>query len=294
MEYDDNTSIKLNYASSVACPSPINVGGQPLNVDAKIGGVARFSVKVSNPNLVYRWYRYDGQTWNPLNSNEFYSGVETNTLTIGNLPVSFAGNKYYCEIRNAQCVWNSTSAVLSVCGETVEQPMSAKVRAGDSIFFQAKTNDSRTEYIWQVSDGSGFILCDTTRYTITAGGQKLAIMKVPLNLNNARFRCLMKAPGCSTDTSSEATLTVETGTAVEEAVPVVPLTLSPNPANTILNISPTSGFISCYCYVTNALGQVVAAFLVDGETSSLDISSLSNGLYNLRLGNRSQMFVVTH
>lgn len=86
---------------------------QPGNVQAYPNTDVVFSMAASgNPN--YQWQENTGSGWNNLENNATYSGVNSDTLYIYNVLLSYNGNLYRCEITSGNCSGISDSALLEV------------------------------------------------------------------------------------------------------------------------------------------------------------------------------------
>ena len=72
--------------------------------------------------------------------------------------------------------------------------------------------------------------------------------------------------------------------------PENPILVYPNPASNSLTISKTSED-SSEGYIYNVRGKVLMSFNLQSQTSTVDISSLSPGLYFLLLDNQSTKFI---
>ena len=67
-------------------------------------GNAVFTVSVATGTYTYQWKILNSSgAWVNVVDNVTYSGANTNTLTLNNVPISFDNNQYYCEITSATC-----------------------------------------------------------------------------------------------------------------------------------------------------------------------------------------------
>jgi len=65
-----------------------------------------------SPN--YQWQENTGSGWIDLENNSTYSGVDNDTLTIHDVPLSFNGYTYRCELADGECMVISDTALLEV------------------------------------------------------------------------------------------------------------------------------------------------------------------------------------
>ncbi len=62
----------------------------------------------------YQWQENTGSGWNDLQNNQIYSGVNNDTLTIYDVPLSFNGYTYRCLLSAGNCTVISDTALLEV------------------------------------------------------------------------------------------------------------------------------------------------------------------------------------
>ena len=99
-------------------PEAIIITAQPQDSTVEVNAAANFIVEAENTNN-YQWQvSEDGENWeNVINGGEnpIYSGVETNSLTINNVPVSYNGYMYRAQLGTNNCeVLVTEEAVLTV------------------------------------------------------------------------------------------------------------------------------------------------------------------------------------
>ncbi|MBE1613518.1 hypothetical protein IDF54_01390 [Flavobacterium sp. SaA2.13] len=76
---------------------------------------ATFSVSLSGTGYTYQWkVLNESGVWVNVTNDANYSGATTNTLDIQDIPFSFNGNQYYCEITSSNCDLVSNAAQLNI------------------------------------------------------------------------------------------------------------------------------------------------------------------------------------
>ena len=108
----------LYGATTVSCPelnfsTPNNVAcasrgmGMPIFLEDQ-NGMSVFSG-------MYQWKILDNGNYVPLTNNGLYSGTTSMFLVINNVPLSFDGNQYICEVTMSDgCVYVSDPIILNV------------------------------------------------------------------------------------------------------------------------------------------------------------------------------------
>ena len=79
------------------------------------------SVSVDSGSYTYQWKTLNSSNvWVDVTNNANYSGATTNTLTLNNVPNSFNGLQYYCEITSPSCNLISNAAQLNILSPLVD------------------------------------------------------------------------------------------------------------------------------------------------------------------------------
>lgn len=93
----------------------------PLSSDICENSNTSFSVSVDSGSYTYQWKTLNSSNiWVNVTNNANYSGAITNTLTINNVPNSFNGLQYYCEITSPSCNLASNAAQLNILTPLVD------------------------------------------------------------------------------------------------------------------------------------------------------------------------------
>jgi subtilisin-like proprotein convertase family protein len=104
-----NITININQLPAVTVP--------PSNLTICAGGTATFAVTATGAGITYQWQESTngGITYTTITNGGAYSGANTNTLTIANVPATFNNNRYRVVI-GGTCPPNaiSAAAILTV------------------------------------------------------------------------------------------------------------------------------------------------------------------------------------
>ena len=119
---------------------------QPKSIAVKSGSKAKFSVKVSGPNLQYQWYS------RPRESGD-WTLIEGATMADYSFVawVSMSGSQYYCHVWNDDDAFDSTFATLAVTpvpASIKTEPKDATVKSGAKAKFSVKAQGPSLQYQW--------------------------------------------------------------------------------------------------------------------------------------------------
>lgn len=111
----DEATLTVNTAPAIT--------SHPSNQTIGFGGNTSFSVTATGTNLIYQWQENNGSGWNNISnggSNPAYSGANTVTLTLTNVPESYDSYDYRCVVSGI-CSPSATSnsanlTVTFICG----------------------------------------------------------------------------------------------------------------------------------------------------------------------------------
>ena len=176
----------------------VNVASQPQAQSVCVGQTATFTVTaqaISGNPLTYQW-TYNG---NPLTNSGTISGVNTNSLQIGNAQNSHAGT-YACIIGSGCNSITSTSATLTVGAGNVnitQEPQSASVCQGGTQSFSVVTQGATVSYQWKKNGNT------------IAGATNASLTLSNINSGDAgNYTVDLIGGSCGTLTSQPGTLTV--------------------------------------------------------------------------------------
>jgi hypothetical protein len=99
--------------SNGSIANSIEIIDQPDSVKSYPDNDVAFKV-TSLGNSEYQWQENTGSGWANLQNNGIYSGVNTDSLTISDVPLSFNGYLYQCELTKEECIVITDIALLEV------------------------------------------------------------------------------------------------------------------------------------------------------------------------------------
>lgn len=107
--------LPVTFTDGAVIASNALIQSQPQNVSIHEGMSTSFSTIASNA-ATYRWLesRDSGNNWSYLEDDIHYTGVHTSQLSLVNIPVSFNGYLFHCNLSNGSCITVTTNARLSV------------------------------------------------------------------------------------------------------------------------------------------------------------------------------------
>lgn len=149
-----------------------------------------------------------GATFQTLSNGMIYSGVTTNTLSVGNIDASLNGIQYRAVLQACGTGVNSNAATLNVLPNTTIDDFitSPPVCAGENASFSIDA-DNATGFQWEINTGSGFEPIVEGGIFSGAATSTLSLNGVTSDLHTAEIRCVVSGI-CNTIQSSNALLFV--------------------------------------------------------------------------------------
>jgi hypothetical protein len=193
----------------------------------------------------------------------------------------FDGGIYYCEVFNGAGLIKSDDIMMSVKPKAmvVSGPVDISAYDGDTVIFnQSVVGALPIGYQWQ-KDGVDIPGAVFHTYTIHNVG--------PDDIGDYRS---IVSNECHTDTSATAKLEVSPGPGVDENPAGWPFNVVPNPAATVLTITPDQNSIISACSILTLHGDVLYNHERKiGGSFTIPVVQLSPGLYILKVstGHRS-------
>jgi len=111
--------IAVNYANGAVEPGNPVISTQPQSITVIAGKNASFQV-ISPDASGYQWEQSmdNGMTWNALTDGGFFSGSQSNQLSITEIPVAFNDYQFRCFAGYENCFTISDIAILEVDSAT--------------------------------------------------------------------------------------------------------------------------------------------------------------------------------
>jgi len=143
----------------------------------------------------------------------------------------------------------------------------------------SNSSSNATTYSWDFGDGSGTSPLENPTYTYTANGT--------YNV------CLTASNATSSDETCKDVDITNIGGAIEDAILDASLNIFPTPASDVVNITLSSNsFSNVTVEFFNVLGEsVMAPVYLNGNATSIDVSSLAEGNYIVKLNSHNGVAV---
>jgi hypothetical protein len=199
-----------NCVVTAACPAPA-ISSHPQNRVTCEGGSTSFTVAASNAST-YQWQVNTGAAWANV-SGSVYSGANTTSLSLTNIPLSYNNYQYRCVVTGAcNNPVNSNPATISVnSGAAItSQTLSDTICRGASTSMSVSTIGTVSGYQWQMAVATVGVFFNVPNAPPFSGVNtaNLVITKVPDSLNGYIFRCVVVGGLCPNINSSNIPITV--------------------------------------------------------------------------------------
>jgi len=199
-----------------------SIVSNPIGQTVCVGNKIVFGVQANGTGLSFRWQVNKGSGFEYLLSDNNYENVYSSLLLIKNIPSSFNNYEYRCEVFSSCLSVFSNAAILQV-DPTITilgQPVNKTICQNNSTTFNVSAvhiGGGSVSYQWQISF-NGLNYSNLNNSTVYQGvtTSTLSLSNVQMNLNNAKFRCLINNYCQTID-------------AVLNVIPVV--TITSNPSN---------------------------------------------------------------
>lgn len=193
-------------------PYPV-IGDQPDNKSVCDGDNAFFAVGHNATTPGYQWQisTNGGGIWANLANNATYSGVDSDTLRISNIPFTFDTYQYRCIVtKSGLCSTTSAAALLTVYeypGVT-DEPDDEEICENDNTSFTIDATGGVLSFQWQIFNGTGYDDLTAVAPYSDVDQKTLVISSAPSTLNGKRYRCKITESGLCSSYTNFATLTV--------------------------------------------------------------------------------------
>jgi hypothetical protein len=123
----------LTFAGSIS--NGLVITSQPDSVQAYPDNDVIFTVGVSG-SMTFQWQENTGSGWVSLQNNSTYNGVDNDTLTISDVPISYNGYLYRCALTSGNCSDTSEAGLLEVALAYPTATLGTVVSCPESIVFE--------------------------------------------------------------------------------------------------------------------------------------------------------------
>jgi gliding motility-associated-like protein len=166
-------ALTSNSAKITLNPSKINIIRQPISNTLCPGAAAIFELTASGNGIKYKWQEKTpgSNGFSDINEGGIYSGADSSTLKIANIPSSMSGNQYRA-LLTGSCGATATSKtdtltlmttpLLSLGKDTVYCPIPGSM-------YILTANSGFVNYVWQDNvTGPTFSVLNPGTYSVTA------------------------------------------------------------------------------------------------------------------------------
>ena len=174
-----------------------------------------------------------------------------------------------------------------------QQPTDQSLLISQDATFDIGTSGTPSlTFQWQTDIGTGYQKMSNAGQYSGTQTKNLSISNVTSANNNQKFRCIVNDQYCS-DTSVAALLSLY-GVSVDNLRNNQIFHIYPNPASNELNIKIESNLLGSQFRIINTLGQEIKQGELSKLISTIDVSKLPKGSYNMLIGteNYSHPFLV--
>lgn len=170
----------------LAYPLPV-ITAHPSNLTIYAGSDASFSIQANGAER-YQWYesRDGGDTWNILQNQYPYFGVQAQTMTIVSVSATFDQYQYRCKVASEHCDVISLAAILTV--DTVSSILSPEPAGREGFVIEGYRNSGALLTLNINSFTSGVltvVIYDLTgkpignyQYSVTVPGEQYLTMEL--------------------------------------------------------------------------------------------------------------------
>jgi len=211
------TPAATSNAATLTVNSAPAITAQPSDSTICSGSNTTFSVTATGSSLTYQWEVYNGSSWSNVSNTGIYTGATTNTLTLTNATTTVNGYQYRCVVSGA-CSPSATSNTATVTVNSLPaitlHPANSTIGAGSNTSFGITATGTTLIYQWQVNDGSGWANLGNTGIYSGATTNTLNLTTVSATYTTYQYRCIVNGTCTPSDTSTAATLTVNSAPAI--------------------------------------------------------------------------------
>jgi hypothetical protein len=185
----------------------------PINDTACINGTATFSITATGGNLSYQWQEDRGAGFFGVPNNATYSGANSPTLIINNVPASFNSYRYQCVLMGlcATATTISTPGRLEVitAPTITTQPVNTIVCLGLDDTLNVAASGIGLVYQWQQKIAG--IFTDLVNNANFSGVNSPSLIITGATIaNGGDYRCIVSNECTPPDTSDAALVKVST------------------------------------------------------------------------------------
>jgi len=247
-----------------------------------------YNLVLTYDSTYYRFY-VNGILKNTVSGQSIPIGVSTDSISIGmdviealvGYPYNFKGIIDDIQLYNRVLTDSEISHIGDTCGTITLQPVNSVINVGGTATYTVLSSITSAAYQWQQDAGTGFVnlsnagpYSGVTTNTLTVTGATAA-------MNNYNYRCLISNSwGCSDTTNSSALMT---NLGVNNMLTNKMVSIYPNPSHNNIAIQLPYDNGKGLIQLIDEVGQILSEQNIKGAKTSFDISTLSPGMYILKI-----------
>jgi gliding motility-associated-like protein len=224
---------------------------QPTGQTSCQGGSALFFAQVNNATS-YQWQQLSG-TFVNINDNATFSGTNTDSLVITNIPAGLSGAVFRLIATNSCISRFSTPVVLSFTTSPINissQSANTNICAGNDTLLWFNATGVVDNIQWQVNTGSGFVNLSNSANYQGVNNDTLILNNVSLLDNGDIFRAIATNACAGRDTTNIITISVF----ASPSVSIVPNLNACQGNNVFVSISSITGSNITYQWQIDSSG----------------------------------------
>jgi len=171
-----------------------------------------FTFVATGTALTYQWQVNPGTGFVNI-SGAPYTGFTTTTLNVIGATEAMSGYTYRCLI-SGTCAPTAFTNVVALTVDTIPKVLTATgsvtVCEGNNATYAITAKGSGRYYSWQINNGSGWAYIKNNYPFVGVYTNTLTIMAAPAAFNGLQLRCVVAGKCTPGDTSTPASLTVNT------------------------------------------------------------------------------------
>jgi hypothetical protein len=182
----------------------------PANTQVCENNNTSLSVTAAGLNLTYQWQVNTGSSWANITSGPIYSGYNSGTLSLSNVPLSMSGYNYRCIVTGTcsgttTIISNPATLIVNPTPAITVHPLNITQCEGNPATLTCVATGSNISYQWQVNMGTGFTnLSNNATYSgVTTFA--LTIANTTAAMSGYQYRCVVSA-ACSPALTSNPSL----------------------------------------------------------------------------------------
>ncbi len=203
----------------------------------------------------------------------------------GSYPYPFKGVIDDIQIYSSVLTDSQVVHLYDTCGSITLEPSNTPPSGDGVISYTMASNVTGATYQWQQNAGTGFLNLSNTAPYSGVTTPTLTITGVTASMNNYLYRCLVSnSRGCA-DTTTSTLLTTEVKNILTDDM----VSIYPNPTKTTLFVRLPKSNYTGTIQLLNEIGQLIEEKEIAGQTNSVDMSNLPEGVYLIKINADGQI-----